>query len=91
MSSGSVGSTSCSDTRSLYEIANTCLITLFACTYVSVHPNVPKTHGKESLLLVRVKLMALALIAPEFLVSWAFRQWLVARKVATYGGNFFFE
>ena len=51
----------------------------------------PKTHGKESLLLVRVKLMALALIAPELLVSWAFRQWLVARKVATYGGNIVYE
>ena len=29
--------------------------------------------------------MALALIAPELLVSWAFRQWLVARKVTEYG------
>lgn len=73
----------CSQTRSLYDVVSTCLITLFACTFVSTHPNVPDCSiPKQSSILNRVQLMLLALLAPELLVSWALRQWFVAREVA---------
>ena len=71
-----------SDTRSLWDIISSCLITLFACTYVSVHPNVPSPNATQlTIFFTRIKLMILALLVPEIILAWAARQWHTARSI----------
>ncbi|KIK51379.1 hypothetical protein GYMLUDRAFT_181434, partial [Collybiopsis luxurians FD-317 M1] len=79
-------SSSCNDLnncRTLLQIIWSCVSVLIACTWVSVHPNVPGP-GESSWKVVRrkVRLMIIALIAPELFVLWAARQWFAARKLA---------
>ncbi|KAF8892764.1 hypothetical protein CPB85DRAFT_1458963 [Mucidula mucida] len=73
------------DLRSLYDIVWGCLATIFACTWLAVHPNVPneriRTRGAFCITLQRVKLAGLAIIAPEVILIWAMRQWRIAQKV----------
>lgn len=52
------------------------MLLLIACTWVSVHPNVPfKEEGKWTLLGRRVYLMFFSILAPELMIMWAFKQW----------------
>ncbi|KAJ7366321.1 hypothetical protein DFH08DRAFT_763491 [Mycena albidolilacea] len=68
------------DTRTLFGIVSGCLATVFACTWVSVHPNVPRpSQGKLSLAWNRFSLMLVAVIAPELMAGFAARQFLDAR------------
>lgn len=61
--------------RSLWDILWSCLATTFACTWVSVHPNIPYLReDKASTTRWRVFLMLLSLIAPEIMILWAFKQ-----------------
>jgi hypothetical protein len=75
-------SESCKDIdgcRTLLSIVWSCLATLVACTWVSVHPNVPDSGDSTVMLaLHRMKLMLLAIIAPEIIALWALRQRMVA-------------
>ncbi|KDR77186.1 hypothetical protein GALMADRAFT_434880 [Galerina marginata CBS 339.88] len=74
----------CSDQqRSMWDILWSCLATLFACTWVSVHPNIPPSEEswwKSSMR--RFELMFWGLIAPEMIILWAMRQWYSAREIA---------
>ena len=76
----------CSDIhncRTIWNIIWSCLVTIFGCTWVAVHPNIPDVEGKWFTAgLRRLKLMAIALVAPEMVILWALRQWLAARKLA---------
>ncbi|KAJ6449591.1 hypothetical protein C8R45DRAFT_884006 [Mycena sanguinolenta] len=69
--------------RTLFSIVWGCLATIFACTWVSVHPNVPPP-GQSSLQLYwrRLKMMLIGIIAPELMVGFAARQRLGARILA---------
>jgi len=68
--------------RSLFNIIWGSLSTTFICVWVSVHPNVPQPYeGLWKRLRKRLLLMLSAVIAPEFIVSWAVRQWYVARQI----------
>lgn len=73
----------CSDLghcRSVLDIIWSCLGTIFACTWVAIHPNIPTpSHGSISR---RAKTFVFALIAPELIVLWAFRQWMASRRLA---------
>ena len=71
----------CQD-RSLLNIIWSCLATMFACSWVAIHPNVP-APGDSWLIVAlrRAKLMYWAILAPELIVMWAVRQWLSARVV----------
>ncbi|KAJ7127439.1 hypothetical protein C8R43DRAFT_897457 [Mycena crocata] len=67
--------------RKLFDIIWGCLATIFACTWVSVHPNVPPPNQSQvTLFWRRLKLMLIAIIAPEIMVGFAARQWLAARS-----------
>ncbi|KAJ7769056.1 hypothetical protein B0H14DRAFT_2259724, partial [Mycena olivaceomarginata] len=67
--------------RKLFDIVWGCLATIFACTWVSVHPNVPPPRQSWlALLWRRLKMMLLAVLAPELIVAFAARQSLVAWK-----------
>lgn len=82
----SMSSESCKnidDCRTLVGIIWSCIATLVACTWVSVHPNVPSPHhGTVVLILLRMRLMLLAIIAPEVIVIWALRQRMVAHDLS---------
>lgn len=66
--------------RTLVGIINGCLATIFASTWVSVHPNIPPPNlGQLALTRRRFCLMLVAVIAPELMVGLAVRQFLDAR------------
>lgn len=61
--------------RSTLNILWSCLATTFACTWVSVHPNIPFFgHNKWAVRRWRIFLMFLALLAPEIMIMWAMKQ-----------------
>lgn len=62
--------------RTVLDIAWSCLATTIAVTWVSVHPNIPRLNeDRWSILRRRLFLMCFALLAPEALFMWAFKQW----------------
>lgn len=64
----------CND-RTIWDIIWSCLATTFACTWVSVHPNIPFLRdNKWAIRKWRLYLMFLTLLAPEILLMWAFKQ-----------------
>ncbi|KAJ7077740.1 hypothetical protein C8R44DRAFT_755073 [Mycena epipterygia] len=75
---------SCDDINSCrrpFDIVWGCLTTIFACTWVSVHPNVPPPdQSRLALFWRRLKLMLIAVIAPELMVGFAARQLWAARR-----------
>ncbi|KAG6859225.1 hypothetical protein C0995_010563, partial [Termitomyces sp. Mi166 len=56
------------------------LVPTSSCNNRAIHPNIPK-HSERPLLR-RLKIFALALVAPELIVLWALRQWFVSRRLA---------
>jgi hypothetical protein len=71
------------DCRTLWNIIWSSLITVFACIWLSVHPNIPapdESWGKK--VARRVCTMVLALFAPELIVGWAMRQLILASRIA---------
>ncbi|KAJ6565511.1 hypothetical protein DFH09DRAFT_1081665 [Mycena vulgaris] len=83
--------------RRLFDIIWGCLTTIFACIWVSVHPNVPPPdQGWLVLLWRRLRMMLIAVIAPELMVGFAVRQLFAARKLSkefdlTFTHGFFFS
>ncbi|KAJ7910785.1 hypothetical protein B0H13DRAFT_1876383 [Mycena leptocephala] len=69
--------------RKLFDIVWGCLATIFACTWVSVHPNVPAPNqSRLALFWRRLKMMLIAVIAPELMVGFAARQFFAARLLS---------
>ena len=82
--------------RTIWNIVWSCLATIFSCTWVAVHPNVPcpkkrKANGwiekyiRNPLLSFmehRLPLFICALLVPEYVLAWSIRQFFVARKIA---------
>ncbi|KAG1886600.1 hypothetical protein F4604DRAFT_1951256 [Suillus subluteus] len=69
-------------TRTLWTIVSSSLLTLFACIYSAIHPNIPSPEDSNfRILLRRLGIMLMTLIAPELIVTWAMRQWFSARRV----------
>jgi len=69
--------------RTVWNIIWSCLVTIFGCTWVAVHPNIPNAEEKWfTTALRRLQLMVMALIAPEIVILWAMRQWMAARSLA---------
>ncbi|KAE9390353.1 hypothetical protein BT96DRAFT_345755 [Gymnopus androsaceus JB14] len=68
-------------TRTTPGIIWSCLTTIFACTWTAVHPNVPAYNASHSRLLGnRVKILVVALIAPELIVIWAASQLFYSKR-----------
>ena len=69
--------------RTRWNIIWSCLTTVFACTWVAIHPNIPDPDEKWIVVTARrVKIMMMALIAPELAMCWAVTQWINARYFA---------
>ena len=66
--------------RSIYGILWSCLSTMFACTWITVHLNIPAPGDSQwAVLRRRLAIMGYFLLTPEFVIFWAARQHFVAR------------
>ncbi len=76
----------------LLSIVWSCRATIFACTWLAVHPNVPghriTAGGPISSTIKRVKIMVTAILAPEIIVAWAAAQFVAAWEVCYYSEYF---
>ncbi len=73
---------SCQEFRTLGSIIWSCLLTVFACTWTAIHPNLPgPDEGKLRILWTRIKLVLIALVAPEYILLWATVQRTAAKKI----------
>jgi len=71
------------DFRSIYGILWSCLSTIFTCTWIAVHPNIPAPgDSRWAVLRRRVAIMGFVLLAPEMVIIWAGRQHFAARHFA---------
>ncbi|KAK0475637.1 hypothetical protein EDD18DRAFT_1298165 [Armillaria luteobubalina] len=79
------GSACIGDKRTVLSIIWSCLVTIFACTWLAVHPNVPghkiTSKGTMSCAIERAKIIAVTILAPEIIVGWAAEQFIVAWKL----------
>ena len=104
ITSRSLEPNSCSDLshcRSIWNIIWSCIVTIFSCTWVAVHPNVPCPKKREeknrfqrwirnplmSFVEHRLLLFVCALLVPEYVLAWAIRQYLKAREIAHKNGG----
>jgi hypothetical protein len=80
----------CQQFRTISSIVYSCLLTLFACTWTAVHPNLPAPDdNKIKAFWRRLKVVLVTLIAPEYTLYWALMQRQSARalvKAAKAGG-----
>ncbi|KAF8950047.1 hypothetical protein BDZ97DRAFT_1934681 [Flammula alnicola] len=68
--------------RSIWDVLWSCFTTIFACSWVAVHPNIPGPGTTWwRLALKRLELMMWTIIAPEMMILWAMRQWFGARTL----------
>ena len=85
--------------RSLLSIIWSCVTTIFLCTWVAVHPNVPepvdtrdmgfwrkRAHQLSCFFGDKLVMFICALLVPEYILAWAIRQFLMARKIAKKNG-----
>ncbi|PPQ86049.1 hypothetical protein CVT25_002252 [Psilocybe cyanescens] len=69
--------------RSIWNIIWSCLATIFACTWIAVHQNIPAPN--ESAIRVfgrRLAIMFYLLIVPEMVIVWTTRQSIAASEIA---------
>ncbi|KAG1733317.1 hypothetical protein EDB19DRAFT_2026815 [Suillus lakei] len=72
-------------TRTMWTIVSSSTLTLFACVYSAIHPNIPSPKDSPvRILRRRLGIMIMALTAPGLIVIWAMHQWLSARRVTTW-------
>ncbi|ESK84432.1 hypothetical protein Moror_6233 [Moniliophthora roreri MCA 2997] len=81
----SFSSAACTDInscRTLGTIVWACVSVIFLCTWVAIHPNVPK-YQEHTMTVVSngAVMMFMAFIAPELIGLWAMRQWYSAQKI----------
>ena len=81
--------------RTIWNIVWSCLVTIFSCTWVAVHPNVPCPKKRKangwiqrcignpllSFAEHRLPLFICALLVPEYVLAWSIRQFLRAREI----------
>lgn len=68
--------------RSTSDILTSCLATIFACTWTAIHPNIPSpADSRWDIFKRRLVTTIYALLAPEFITIWAYRQYLGAKKI----------
>lgn len=71
------------NTRTLWDIIWSCGITLFACAWTAIHPNIPGMEEKTRYIFFRrICIMTMVLIAPELIIAWASRQFFSAIAIA---------
>lgn len=62
--------------RTLWSVIYGCLATIFACTWVSFHPDVPSRYDTQCrILAIRVFSVVISFLVPELTVAKAVSQW----------------
>lgn len=80
----------CVAQRTVWTIVWSCLLTIFACTWTAVHPNIPgPADSGWARLKRRIVVMIYAMIAPEMIATWAMRQYFGARLIMNDYNNTF--
>jgi hypothetical protein len=70
--------------RTIWNIVSSCLATIFSCTWVAVHRNIPDPASRwYTVALMRGGITLWALLAPELIFYWAIQQWFVAGDIAS--------
>ena len=67
-------------------------MTIFSCTWVAIHPNVPCPKNRNPVISFaghRLPLFICALLVPEYVLAWAIRQFLRAWQIAHRGKDEF--
>ena len=79
--------------RSTWNIICSCFATLFVCSWVAIHPNIPpRSESSIRRFLRHLMIMAYMLFIPEAVIYWAARQWWAARNIAKkHQGMLFFS
>ncbi|EEB95306.1 hypothetical protein MPER_05740, partial [Moniliophthora perniciosa FA553] len=68
--------------RTSTDILRSCYSVILLSTWLAIHPNVPSVHVHSAVGLAQWFLvMLIALLAPEFMVLWAMRQWVSCRRI----------
>ena len=69
--------------RTAYSIVQSCILTIFACVWKSIHPNIDgPTDSGWTRLKRRLVIMLFALLAPELVLYWALNQRASAQVIA---------
>lgn len=68
--------------RGTADILWSCIVTLTACVYTAIHPNVPDSRRSKSRRLgVKMKWALIALVAPELVLHTAIEQYRAPQRV----------
>ena len=71
-----------SSARTKHGIIWNCLAVIFSCTWLAIHPNIPGPNiSRWVIFLRRVRLIFVAMVAPEAVMMWAMKQWIAAYKL----------
>lgn len=69
-------------TRGTMGLLYSCLFTMFICTWSALHMNVPAdTDSRATIVLRKLKWMAVGILAPEYIVALAVSDWCGARLI----------
>ncbi|PVG02862.1 hypothetical protein CPB86DRAFT_804645 [Serendipita vermifera] len=75
------------DCRKLIDIIWSCVTTLLACTWLTLHPNIPPPFSKKIFLRYKLPPFIVTLMAPEWTLAWAMQQWSIANLIAREEGR----
>ena len=89
--------------RTISNIVWSCFSTIFLCTWVSLHPNIviardtrglgwfkkSVVHPLLGFMRNKLPLFLCALLAPEYILAWAIRQYLKAGDIRKKGSRFY--
>ncbi|KAF8331703.1 uncharacterized protein EI90DRAFT_2871537, partial [Cantharellus anzutake] len=69
--------------RMIWGIVYSCLLTVFACVWTAVHPDLPQSYDDNVLVFIlRIVTMIWSLVSPEFTLVLAWDQFLISRKIS---------
>lgn len=67
--------------RGTASLLYSCLFTIYICTWSAVHLNVPADgESSPAIVLRKLEWMVVAILAPEYAATNAFRDWTFARE-----------
>ncbi|KAF8331712.1 uncharacterized protein EI90DRAFT_2995819, partial [Cantharellus anzutake] len=68
----------------MWGIVYGCLLTVFACIWTAVHPDLPKhfDHINTGMPKSRITLMIVSLVSPEIILAFAWHQFLLSRRMS---------
>ena len=70
-------------TRGTFNLLSSCIITLLLCVWSSVHLNLPRNdQGTKQKFLRRLPWIAIALVAPDYLIWIAWNQRKMAKMIS---------